>query len=775
VPTQQPDLVDLESLRRPREVELAPGVVLQQADTRRVLLLYGTPLMAWDDEDAETRRLCIALLAERELAPQEAIAEAFGVERTTVWRLRRAWREAGVRGVELKKRGPKGPRVAKGRCRRQIVALGRAGYSQRAVARRLGVGRAAVRGVFRAEGLGAYAERAQLFEGPAVEAPCGAVDGGTTAGATVAQAEPPAQGPPAAPCTAEEKKASGEAERAGEPEVAALEVGAAEGAPARDLERVLARAGLLEEAKPQFASGEAVPCAGVLLALALLSRTALFEVAEGVYGRLRPAFYGLKNLLRVLFVMALLRVKRAEGLASCPPQALGRVVGLDRLPEVKTLRRKFNEVAARGRATDFVAGMAQAWAAATQDAVGFLLVDGHVRVYSGTRPIPKGYAARRRLATRAITDYWVNDGEGMPLFVVAAPTNPHLTEVLPDVLAEAQAYVGDRPITVVFDRGGWKPKLFRQLRDAGYHLLTYRKGKYRPVPAAHFSPMAGQIDGRKLDYRLADGHIRLRGFGRMRRVAVERRDGEQTHVLTTREDLSALEVAYHMFGRWRQENFFKYMIQHFELDALVSYQTQPDDPERLVPNPAWRTLSKRRAKARRELNALEAELGRLDSPAATPAAKRPRPSREDLLAQIEKKRTQVARLLARLKATPRRVPLQQAAGEGGAVLLENERKRFTDVVKLTAYRVESELLALVAPHYRRHIEEGRAVVREMMQATGDLEATNHTLTVRLRPLSCPRHTAAMAAVCEELNQRQLHFPGTDLVLNFAVKDPACCT
>jgi len=778
VPAMQPELVDLQSLLDPNEVPLDRHLVLRRTDSRRVLCLYGQPLLAWEADDKDTERTAIALVAHQKMARQAAIAAAFEVDRTTVWRLARAWADEGVRGVELKKRGPKGPRVAQGRCRQQIVALGRRGFSRRAIARQLGLAPHTVRTVFRQEGLGAHQTAPEFFGGPAAEAPAEELPAAPGAAEPEEPTQPEAaaepEASPAAPLRVDDSGGPEWPRMAMEPEAPAPAVGPGDGAPPRDLERVLARAHLLEEAEPQFASGPEVPCAGVLLALALVSRTALFEVAARVYGRLRPAFYGLRNLLRVLFVMALLRVKRTEGLAGRPPEALGRVVGLDRFPEVKTLRRKLNEIAAQRAARQFGAGMAKAWADAAADALGFLLVDGHVRVYSGTRPIPKGYDARRRLATRAVTDYWVNDAEGQPLFVVTSPTNAHLTEVLPEVLAEAQRTVGDRTITVVFDRGGWKPKLFRQLRDAGFHLLTYRKGKGPRVPATRFTQVTGTIDGRELDYRLADGHTRLAGFGRMRRVAIERRDDGQTHILTTREDLPALHVAYHMFGRWRQENFFKYMIQHFELDALVSsYATQPDDPEREVPNPARRELSRQRAKARRDLKALEADLGRLDAP-ALPGAKPPNRSRTDLLADIERQRGLVARLLARLHATPRRLPLKDVAAEGGPVLLEDERKRFTDVVKLAAYRVESELVALATPAYPRHADEGRALVREMMHTAGDLEAGPATLTVRLRPLSAPRHTAAMAAVCEELNARNLHYPGTHLVLKFAVKDAACC-
>jgi hypothetical protein len=467
--------------------------------------------------------------------------------------------------------------------------------------------------------------------------------------------------------------------------------------------------------------------------------------------------------------MAFLRIKRGEGLASCEPRVLGRLVGLDRVPEVKTLRRKLHEVAASGKATELVAAMAEAWAQESRDALGFLLVDGHVRVYTGTRRIPKVYATRLARATRGVTDYWVNDAEAMPLFVVTAPTNAHLTEALPSVLAQAQAYIGDRTLTAVFDRGGWSPKLFRTLRDDGYHLMTYRVGKFRAYPKTRFKTHAGKVAGKKVKYRLYDTHIRLAGYGRMRCVAVLRPDGRQTHILTTREDLSALEVAYWMFNRWRQENYLKYMREHFALDALVSYQTQPDDDERTVPNPEHKKLTSKLAKVRAGIRALEAAVGRLECPPAASRTKANSPSKEQLLAELTTQRRREARLKARRKTLPKRVTLKEVVGEHRAVLLEDERKRFTDEIKLTAYRVESELVGLLGPHYARTADEGRALVRQIMQTAGALEVTGRTLRVRLRPLSAPRHTEAMAALCEELNHQCLSFPGTDLHLTFAVQ------
>ena len=60
-------------------------------------------------------------------------------------------------------------------------------------------------------------------------------------------------------------------------------------------------------------------------------------------------FYGLAATLLTLVFLALAGEPRAEGATRVPPAALGRVLGLDRAPEVKTIRRKLGELAAAGR------------------------------------------------------------------------------------------------------------------------------------------------------------------------------------------------------------------------------------------------------------------------------------------------------------------------------------------------------------------------------------------------------------------------------------------
>ena len=108
----------------------------------------------------------------------------------------------------------------------------------------------------------------------------------------------------------------------------------------RTFDRQLAYLGLLDDAAPLFREGCSVPGVGVLLALPCLLESGLLRISRKLYGDIGPAFYGLRTTLLTLLFMALLRIKRPEHLKERDPAAFGSLLGLDRAPEVKTLRRR---------------------------------------------------------------------------------------------------------------------------------------------------------------------------------------------------------------------------------------------------------------------------------------------------------------------------------------------------------------------------------------------------------------------------------------------------
>jgi hypothetical protein len=378
-----------------------------------------------------------------------------------------------------------------------------------------------------------------------------------------------------------------------------------------------------------------------------------------------------------------------------------------------------------------------------------------------------------RISLPATSDYWVNDSAGDPLFVVTAEANAGLVKMLPGLLAQVRALLGKRRVTVVFDRGGYSPKLFQQILEADFDLLTYRKGRYPHIPRRCFQICRTRRDGRSLTYVLADQEVRLlEGRLRLRQITRVMDNGHQTPILTSRRDLRAAQVAYRMFDRWRQENFFKYLREEYALDALVEYAALPDDPTREVPNPAWAAVDAQLRQADAHLQRLQAEYG---LEALTNLEQQRRTMRGFKTAQgklgqkIWNAWQRVLQLEKRRATVPRRVPLQ-ALTEEPVVKLAPERKHLTNLIKMVAYQAESDLLRLLVPYYRRAGQEGRTLLQAALASTADLQATVTELRVTLAPQSSPHRTRAIAALCEELNQTKTIFPGSQLRLRYAIRE-----
>jgi transposase len=565
-------------------------------DGHRVVWVSGIVLAQYAMGDRMAEAHAMVSLVEQGWAEQSQVARVFGCSVRTVRRHQQRFEDGGLAALGRVEGYPPGRSRLKASRRRLVQELKAKGHSQREIARRLGVGENAIRKLLRRLGWKAASPAQTQWAFGAQESAHPNLSGFAPAAAPSARSEPAQDAHP-------------NLSAVGSTEEGALV--SQDNDPAhRGADRLLARLGLLEDAPPLFGSAQAVPRAGVLLALPVLVASGVFECAQKIYGSLGPAFYGLRTSLLTLLLMALWRINRPEGLKEYSPQDLGRVLGLDRAPEVKTLRRKLARLAAAGRAAQFGQALAQQRIALRGAALGFLYADGHVRVYHGKHALPKTHVARMRISLPATSDYWVNDSAGDPLLVITAQANAGLVKVLPDILDQVRALVGQRRVTVVFDRGGYSPKLFQQILASQFDLLTYRKGRCPRIPRKHFHPCRTCRDGRTVTYLLADQEVRLfKGRLRLRQVTRLTEDGHQTPILTSRGDLPPAQVAYRTFERWRQENFFKYLREEYALDALVEYAAVPDDPTREVPNPAWAAVDAQLRQAQAHFDRLQAEYG----------------------------------------------------------------------------------------------------------------------------------------------------------------------
>ena len=524
------------------------AAIIEDDDGGGRVFVHGNLAYAWDGGDFAARRFAAVSLIRIKAATQLEVAEAFAVKPATVRRWETRLTDAGLAGLLAERKGPKRKSKLTGDTVAAIRRLREDGASYRAIVAAAGVSEGSVR-------------NALTDTDTDTEEPCA-----PTGSDADRRTEP-------------EIEVEREVEREVEIEVRAEEdcpatisaasvidtgAGAADAVvpvladPApRAAERALARFGLIPAAPPVFTPCARAPLAGLLLAVPALAGTGLLETAHATYGGLPNGFYSLDTMLCESVFRALLGAARAEGATRIDPVALGRVLGLDRAPEVKTIRRKIRLLADAGKAGDWIAAMARRRVQARPEQAAVLYVDGHVRAYQGTRRIAKTHVPRLKFPAPATVETWVSDAAGDPLLVVMAEPAASLAAELRRLIPELRATVGDdRRVLVGFDRGGWSPTLFADLDAAGFDTLTWRKGATADIDEHRFATHSHTDEhGRTHTWRLADSVIELD-------IADGPRTGEvfamrqislfnaaatrQMHILTTRRDLPAAEIRYRM-------------------------------------------------------------------------------------------------------------------------------------------------------------------------------------------------------------------------------------
>jgi len=741
-------------------------VCVQTEGDQRAILVHGIVFSHYSTQDRAAEAYAMVTLFESGYADQNDIAHSFGYSTRTLRRHQQRLKTGGLRALARSEGRPPASSFRSTRISqrdRTILRLKAKERSNRWIAGRLGLSEKAVRKILRRLGWKPGPEPS-LLSLPFLPQVGGSEAMSATASLT--RSTPIEALPSAAP-----SPASLRAPLFPQATAQSLDCNPFD----RSMDRLLAAMGLLDDALPVFACARNLPRAGVLVAIPALLASGLLSTAEKIYGNLGPAFYGLRTTLLAYVLLALLRIPRPEALKEYSPGELGRIVGLDRMPEVKTLRRKLARLAALKGSYQLGYQIAQQRIAERGKVLGFLYIHGHVRAYHGQHLIAKAYVTRMHLAAPATTDYWVNDQRGDPLFVVTADANAAMTKMLTPILTEVRQLLGPRRhSTIVFDRGGWSPKLFRSLLAMGFDILTYRKGRTRRIAETRFSPHQAKLDGRAVKYLLHDQPVRfLKGKLRLRQVTRLTEDGHQTPIVTTRWDLRAIAIAYRMFERWRQENFFKYLRQEYLIDALVDYQVEPDDPTRLVPNPARKALDKELRLARASFTKLQERFGVMaldyvdrDMPQAIFQK-----TEKNLRRDMEKVTARVQKLETRRASLPTHLPLVEARKGQEPVKLSTERKHLTNILKMVAFQIESDLVEMIRPHYKRAEDEGRTLVQTILQDAADIEPAEGELRITLALLSSPHRSRVAESLCQALNKTNTMFPGTQLRMRFALAHP----
>lgn len=540
----------------------------------------------------------------------------------------------------------------------------------------------------------------------------------------------------------------------------------------------------------KFEESQALCGAGILFLVPSLLAQGLLKTKE-VYQVPSNHYYGLESVVLTLSFMALARIKNPEQIKQCKPGEIGRIIGLDRVPEVKCLREKIRLLTDQQQAIQLNNLLIDHWYSNKKDEdVGFLYIDGHVRIYYGYKAnLPVKFVSRQKLCLSATTEYWVNDAQGMPVMMVIGELNVKLQvmieeKIIPQleqtVLWNNNAEDVTQPrCTFIFDREAYEPAFFYRLWEK-YRIavITYRKNVVDKWPDEYFETKSVTVSGQNVNMQICELGTMLDKYW-FREIRRKSEGGHQTAVIATHFTIETNIVAGRMFGRWCQENFFRYMIQDYDFDKMIFFGTETIDAEKQVVNPEYRKLTHQLKKLREKLQRVEAHFfpimqqvmdETIDSlPVLTV-------KQMDYLNVIKEYKSQENELIAIRKQLQPKIQLCQMPEQKRYNKLKTESKMLMNIIKMIAYRAELAVANWISPFLSRSDDEKRMIIKQIIKNNADLlpDYDNDLLYITLHSLSTPRYNKAAHELAKLLNETETVFPGTQLRMIFKISALSDC-
>lgn len=622
---------------------------------QRSIFLNGHLTARYTCSDKGTERVLATQLAEVLPLPDSRIASAFGMHPVTLSRFCGQVRSGGAAALMPRKTGPKGPSKMTPKVQARCRELRKQELSFRDIAKRVSQGGRRI----------SYVTVATLFKADEAKPKQQPLP-----------IEVEATPQPEQPVTMEPEQARAEPERPvpTEPEQAAP-------TPAPEEPVTMDAASFAEPRTTRYA--------GALMLYAGLARLDLWSVFRQLGAEAGPSRrYGWAQTLATIVFCFALRFRSIEDFKNARRGDIGVLISEEEGPTVLSLRGKVKALAESVDPVSVSRELFKRYLAIEPVWEGLYFVDGHFCPYYGIQPTPKGWDAKRRLAVKGHTDVYIHDARGRALFFFSQPLNDSLARVIPGAVEEIRRAHGPGPFTLVFDRGGYSGDAFRFLEEQGIGFITYLKGRKarRRYSQKQFRVGWFRFEGRRYVYRLFEKTTRVARAGMIRTVLFLGDDGQQIPVLTNLTPSSnAAKVVHCLRLRWRQENDFKYLREHYAIDQIIQYGADQETQDRLVPNPRRKALKQEVHTFTQQIQALEAQLGRAlndNDESRRPTARGIKIAHGRLRHEITQKRQALTRLENRLQRTPGKISAETV--DKTRSLLREDRRLVINALKIAA-------------------------------------------------------------------------------------------
>jgi len=511
----------------------------------------------------------------------------------------------------------------------------------------------------------------------------------------------------------------------------------------------------LKEAMEQGNTWQPNNVAGSFILYAMLSQSDfLAPFVKGIKGTWNKGKNSVERVMLTLYFIHALRLKSIEQTKHLLAFHFAPLV-LGSFYRLQSLRYAIDKITGHKNFDQAVTHHYKNLGQQTELGDGIYYTDGHFSCYYGKYKIPKGYDPRRKQPARGRNTIYLHNSLGHNILSFESPTNTTLSVDI-DTLIEKmkETYGSVKTKTLFFDRGGFSANCFKKIKKEGMYFSTYLKyrKKESEVDLELFEEIEIEIDGQKIKNRIYEKEKKTQHYGVLRTIIFIGKQGKQIPVITTNLHLSSAQIIARQQKRWVEENNFKYAREHFNLDLLVTYKTEPA-PDKIMErkNPDRKAINSEISTKKQALKTLkEGYSNQLDS-----VTEKQTLTIAAFERQEEKLRFEIKILeyeIEKLKLNRKDIPPKVKSNlKDECVITRQKRRLFTNLVKCMNYNSEKWLQNLFCQYHPKR-DETLSLIRRVLTQPGRIRQRGQIFEVELERLDSDVQANSLDKVLENLKE-----------------------
>lgn len=498
--------------------------------------------------------------------------------------------------------------------------------------------------------------------------------------------------------------------------------------------------------------------AGSFILYIIIEQTGLFKIFEENLNEdmyKRKSSSGVRRVILTIFFLHALRLKSIEQSKFLVEKDFSQVVGGSFL-RVQSLRYAIDKIIEERGFEQAINSFYEDLLCLTERKNQIYYTDGHFSNYYGVHNVPKGYDPRRQQPSKGRTSIYLHNSEGEIAFYFESVINTTLSNDIETLINEvSKRGMSLKRKTLFFDRGGYSKKCFSFLNQKKMYFVTYLKNrtKERAIERNKFEKKKF-IDevGEEYIYDLYEAEkkwIKGRSF---RIIIFLGTDEVQIPIVTSNPFLKPESIIYFLKKRWREENCFKYMIEHFGIDLLTSYKTE-EAPDKIItrPNPERVVINKEISKMQNDLLKLQSEFSNklIENEIF----------KNETLDEVFKSQDKLKLKIKNLKMDIELLKIKRAKIKSKIqinlkdvnVIMAQKRRLFLNTLKVVNYNSE-KWFQKVFQKFHAKDDEILSLIRNLFKHPGKIKENNRMMEVVLSPIHSRPIRRSVESVLENINK-----------------------